>query len=111
MRQSTIQGIALGVAIALPLLSAIASPALALSISPQALSQINAALSFPNASQRFFNEGQQQLEREIEQLRDAPADASDPLLIDEDLPETLEQQRLQLEQSNGRSQDRTAPPQ
>jgi hypothetical protein len=107
MRKPIIQRGLLGGAIASVLLpSLLASPSLALSMS----SQINAALNYPNASERFFNQGRQQFEQEIHRLTQEPSEtASEPLQIDENLPAKLEQQRLQLEQPNGRSPDSNSP--
>lgn len=60
------------------------------------------ALNYPTSSQRFFNEGNRQLEEEIQRLtQENPANATEPLHIDETLPAKLEQQRLQLEQPSG----------
>ncbi|MDX2217387.1 MAG: hypothetical protein SFY66_29230 [Oculatellaceae cyanobacterium bins.114] len=111
MRQSKVQSIIqrrlLGIAIATSLTPTIlVSPSFALSISPQALSQINAALNYPNASQRFFEEGQERFEDEVQQLQEPATNATEPLQVDEDLPDTLNQQRLQLEQPDERSHDR-----
>ncbi|MBD1871626.1 hypothetical protein H6F95_30865 [Cyanobacteria bacterium FACHB-471] len=98
----TIQYHWLGMAIATILIStALTQPSFA---SPD-LTQINAALNYPTAAERFFNEGQQQFEQEVQRLSE-PSNTTEALQIDGNLPDTSEQQRLQLEQPEGRSQDR-----
>jgi hypothetical protein len=74
--------------------TALASPGLASSILPK----VDAALNYPNSSEQFFREGRQQFEQEIQRLTDMSATTTEVLHIDESLPTTLEQQRLQLEQ-------------
>jgi hypothetical protein len=102
----TIQPNLLGVAIATILIpTALTQPSLA---SPD-LTQINAALNYPTAAERFFNEGQQQFEQEVQRLSEPSSNPTETLEIDESLPGTSEQQRLQLEQPDGRSQDRNTP--
>lgn len=72
------------------------------SLASPSFSQINSALNYPTSSQRFFNQGNRQLEAEIQRLtQENPVNATVPLHIDESLPAKLEQQRSQLEQPNG----------
>lgn len=100
----------LGMAIAILLIpTALIAPSLASSD----FTQIDAALNYPTAAERFFNEGQQQFEQEVQRLSEPSTATTEPLHIDEGLPATSEQQRLQLEQleqPDGRSQDRNTPP-
>lgn len=106
MRKPTIQRSLLGMALAMLISTALVSPNLALAVSPQ----IGSALNYPNSSERFFNEGQQQFEQELQRLTETPANPSELLHIDETLPTTLEQQRLQFEQPDVRSHDGNPPP-
>jgi hypothetical protein len=103
MYRSIIRYSLLGMAIA-PLLIPVAltQPSFA---SPS-LTQIDAALNYPTAAERFFNEGQQQFEEEIQRLSEPSPNPTETLQIDESLLDTSEQQRLQLEQPDGRSPDR-----
>lgn len=107
MYSSIIRYSSLGMAIATLLLPPVTSPSFA---SPD-LTQIDAALNYPTAAERFFNEGQQQFEQEVQRLTEPSTATTEPLHIDESLPATSEQQRLQLEQleqPDGQSQDQNS---
>jgi hypothetical protein len=103
MYSSMIRYSLLGMAIA-PLL--IPTVLIAPSFASPDLTQINAALNYPTAAERFFSEGQQRFEEEIQQLSEPSPNPTETLQIDEGLSDTSEQQRLQLEQPDGRSPDR-----
>jgi hypothetical protein len=58
------------------------------------------SLSYPRASERFFEEGRETLEQEIQVLGEGELAASEGKLeIDENLLIELEQQRLRLEET------------
>jgi len=106
VQPSLIQHSLMGVAIAtLSVSTFFASPGLASST----LTQIDAALNYPTAAERFFDEGQQQFEQEVQRLSEPSPNTTETLRLDESLLDTSQQQRLRLEQPDGRSQDRELP--